>query len=271
MARPFDSSKTRVAPVFDQLMQLGTDWLPRLLALPEGGVDRFEGKGSQDLRVIDRRWRASDCGLHPPISLLSWLVRNLPVAPPESDTSEAAALRRLLHQGDPATIEEGLRRLRSGGNTRDWFLLEGQSYPDAFIITPDAIVVVEGKRTEAGPTTSTTWMPGRRQMLRHIDAAWEIRGRRSVYGLFIVEATAGSSHPPAVWKGAAKDTVSPEAISQSLPHRSPEEREGIVHSFLGVTTWQAVCGEFTILVDGLPKRAEGGETAPTANLDAKSA
>jgi len=31
-------------------------------------------------------------------------------------------------------------------------------------------------------------MAGRQQMLRHIDAACEIRGDRAVYGIFIVEA-----------------------------------------------------------------------------------
>jgi len=261
MPRPFDSSKTRVAPVFDRLMVSRADWLPALLALPEAGASRFECDKNHDLRIAEGWWGANERGLQPPVSLLSWLIRNLPVAPPDTDTSEAAARRRLLHQGDPTTIEEGLRRVRSGGSTREWFLLEGQTYPDAFIATPDALIVVEGKRTEAGPTTSTTWMPGRRQMLRHLDAAWEIRGRRNVYGLFIVEATAGTSDPPAVWKEAATDTASAEAISQSLPHRSPEERDGIVRSFLGVTTWQAVCGEFTIPVDGLPQRAAGGEAA----------
>jgi hypothetical protein len=33
----FDSSKTRVRPVFDALWTGGRDWLPELLALPSGG------------------------------------------------------------------------------------------------------------------------------------------------------------------------------------------------------------------------------------------
>ena len=33
----YDSSKTRVRPVFDALWKSGRDWLPQLLALPTGG------------------------------------------------------------------------------------------------------------------------------------------------------------------------------------------------------------------------------------------
>ena len=120
-------------------------------------------------------------------------------------------------------------------------------------MTPDALVVIEGKRTETGPTTSTTWMPVRHQMLRHMDAAWEVRGDRRVYGLFIVEAMRGSNTVPAHWVQAAEDTLAPAAVSGSLPHRSPAEREGIVQGFLGGTTWQAVCVEFGVDPTILPE------------------
>lgn len=46
--------------------------------------------------------------------------------------------------------------LRSAGTGRGWHVLEGPTYPDVFVETRDALVVVEGKRTEAGPTTSTS-------------------------------------------------------------------------------------------------------------------
>lgn len=45
-----------------------------------------------------------------------------------------------------------------------------------------------------------------------------------------------------------------DVIRTSLPHRSAEEARGIAGSFVGVTTWQAVCDAFgvdrAILADG---------------------
>jgi hypothetical protein len=150
-------------------------------------------------------------------------------------------------------IMEALALLQTRPSGQAWHILEGHTYPDVFLATPDALVVIEGKRTEAGPTTSTTWMPVRHQMLRHMDAASEIRGDRRVYGFFIVEAARESNAVPAHWVQAAEDTLAPAAVSGSLPHRSPAEREDIVQGFLGVTTWQAVCGTFGLDSDTLPE------------------
>jgi hypothetical protein len=94
-------------------------------------------------------------------------------------------------------------------------------------------------------------MASRSQMLRHIDAAWEIRGRRDVYGFFVVEADDGTG-VPANWVHAAVGTVSCDSIRSSLPHRSPEEQTEIAACFLGATTWQAIVAAFDLdtLLDG---------------------
>lgn len=97
----------------------------------------------------------------PPVSLLSWLVRNL--SEPD-DGREVDEHRARLIAGDATTISEALGLLRSGGIGKGWHVLEGRTHPDVFLETPDAVIVVEGKRTEPGPTTETTWMPGRHQM-----------------------------------------------------------------------------------------------------------
>ena len=128
-----------------------------------------------------------------------------------------------------------------------WYILEGPTYPDVFIETEGALVVIEGKRTERGPTTKTTWMKNRHQMLRHIDCAFEIRGRRSVYGFLLVEGNHESrGEIPEHWLAAADDTLSTEAVNGSLPHRSREEQKQISDCFLGVTTWQIVCDHFGV-------------------------
>ncbi len=89
-------------------------------------------------------------------------------------------------------------------------------------------------------------MPVRHQMLRHIDCAWEIKGRRQVIGFFIVEADGSNGAVPLFWQDQARRTISKEAVMSSLPHRGPEEQEGISRSFIGLTTWQRVCKEFGV-------------------------
>jgi hypothetical protein len=86
-------------------------------------------------------------------------------------------------------------------------------------------VLVEGKRTEAGPTTSTTWMPTRHPMLRNIDAAWDIAADRDVVGLFAVHGDSGGPSVPDVWKQFARDTLSPDGVDGSLPHRNASDRQ----------------------------------------------
>jgi hypothetical protein len=143
----------------------------------------------------------------------------------------------------PTHSQKGLRGLASGSINRKWYAFEGPSFPDAFIETPDALIVVEGKYTEVWTTTKTTWMTNRHQMLRHVDGAWEIRGTRSVYGIFIVDGS-GESNPakiPAKWETAYRDTLSPEALRSSLPHRKVrEERQAIADCLVGITTWEAI-------------------------------
>jgi len=128
---------------------------------------------------------------------------------------------------------------------RAWYVLEGPSCPDVFLETDDLIVVIEGKRTESGPTTATSWMPLRHQMLRHIDAVWDTRDGRQCVGFFIVESGA-AGETPNHWLNAARQTTKPNVLAQSLPHRSQEVRTQIADAFLGVTTWQMVCRALSI-------------------------
>lgn len=245
----FDSSKTRVTPVFDQLRQRQDDWVRRLVALPQHGTGRVT-PAEADLAFVRGYWGATERALFPPVSLLSWLVRNLTVAPGKSVEDER---RVRLAAGDPATIASALTALRTAGTGKAWHVLEGPSYPDVFIETPAAIIVIEGKRTEPAPTTHTTWMANRHQMWRHMDAAWEIRGCRLVLGFFIVEGSGVEGvEVPDQWVQAARDTMAPTAIAGSFPHRSKAERDAITSGFLGVTTWQAVCATFRVDYASLP-------------------
>jgi hypothetical protein len=189
----YDSSRTRVAPVFDQFLlqdPTGATWLPRLLTLPH-----LSGRPPYPLRSIAQPltawgWGAAEYRLSPPRTLLQWMVRNTAHLQPTTLGSSPVTIakRQALLQGDQNTVAEALASLaRPAYSAKAWYVLEGLSQPDVYLETPEVIVVIEGKRTEAGPTTHTRWMPHRHQMLRHLDCAWEVRGQRAVLGFFIVE------------------------------------------------------------------------------------
>jgi len=253
----YDSTRTRVTPVFDQLAASETPWLERLLSLPSAGHPDLLGWSALSMQ-IDELWYGSDeKPLPSPATLLHWLVAHAEDVTGEGlqgTSAHTTERRRRLLARESEVIAEARAQLASSRAEKQWFVLEGPSYPDVFISTPDLIVVIEGKRTEAGPTTSTTWMRGRHQMLRHMDSALEASDGRVVVGFFVVEG-APDGTVPEVWAKAAADTISPAVLDGSLPHRTVTERELIARGFLGVTTWQAICREFAIDPSTLPDTA----------------
>ena len=248
-----DSSLTRVAPVFDQLLRMdraGASWLARLLrlghradlsALPADlGTLQADGPGA---------WGRNERALPPPLSLLGWLVQNVTeeAVKASGDRGETLVKRTKLARRDSETTAEALERLRAGERGRRWFVFEGHSYPDAVLETDKALVVVEGKRTERTTTTKTKWMSSRSQLLRHMDAAWEIADGRVVLGLLLVEgADPQPSEVPEKWRAASERDCVAESLRASLPHRSPEVRTEIARGLLGVATWQRVCETFEL-------------------------
>ena len=187
------------------------------------------------------------------MSLLSSLVRN---PTPALRFQQHIPERIALAQGNPIAVEQALKLLRTAGSRPSWHILEGPTYPDVVLETPDALVVIEGKRTEAGPTTDTTFMEGRHQIWRHLDAAWEIRGRRRVMGFVAVEGGSAVGDIPAIWRQALEDARSLAVLEESFPHRSINERSAIARCLLGLTTWQRIGIEFEIPISELPNTVE---------------
>ena len=254
-----DSSITRVVPVFDRIKAgYGTDgsWLTRLLGLPAfGNLVRFPSEC--DFTITEQSWGDRERKLEPPVALLSWLIRHPEtLAQCEAASKPIPQKRRELLEGSYSRMTEALSLLRNdpGREEKNWYTFEGRTQPDVFIETPSLMVVAEGKRTEPGPTTKTKWMPVRHQMIRHLDCAWEIRGKKQVIGFFIVEGKAGEE-VPGIWREFAKEMTGAEAIASSLPHRGPSEQNEIASCFKGVTTWQRVCREFAINWSELPDEA----------------
>jgi len=249
----YDSSRTRVAPVFGRLQCLdpsGRLWLQGLLEL--ANTRKVPRPQAGTSRLLVAKWWPREARLAAPPGLLQWLLEH--AEEPRNPKAwgrrpEVVANRRRIVDRDADTLAAALKSLQaSRASPRAWYVLEGPSQPDVYLASDAVVIVVEGKRTEAAPATSTDWMSVRHQMLRHLDGAWEHRQGRQIYGLFIVEAEQGTSSAEAssAWQEAVELTVSQHVLNGSLPHRSPEERSQIAGALLGVTTWQALCDEFQL-------------------------
>lgn len=248
-----DSTKTRVAPVFDHLLNsdcTGTHWLERLIRL---GTRADVATVPQDVGALVTNhlpsWGQNERPLSPPLELLEWLVRNITKEQvgKSSDQGETLKKRKALASGDPDVLCEAIRLLREGKRGKEWFVLEGPSRPDAYLVTDTLVLVVEGKRSETSPTNYTTWMPNRPQLIRHMDAAWEVAAGRAVLGLLLVEGMTYDPLPvPKKWLRASERQLQHDQLAASLPHRSDQERLEIGAGILGAATWQSVCHEFSI-------------------------
>lgn len=255
-----NSSKTRVEPVFKALHDrdpTGLSWIAPLLGLPVNGASRSDLTAAEIGELDDWGWGNLEKKLDPPLSLLNWLIDHAELQPGHDigKSEVTVSKRKSLLAHDRQTLLEAKSLLTKTGFANDvWYVFEGRSQPDVFLRTPNLIAVVEGKRTEHGSTRTTKWMRIRDQMLRHIDAAWEIRGNRRVVGLMIIEGNKGKDavDVDAHWLAEASMTMSDDVVAASLPHRSPAERLAIRSAFLGVATWQRVCGKFNIPGTSLP-------------------
>uniref|UniRef100_C6DZE9 Uncharacterized protein n=1 Tax=Geobacter sp. (strain M21) TaxID=443144 RepID=C6DZE9_GEOSM len=247
----YNSTETRVTPIFKALMDddpTGNRWLLPILTLGSRSEGRL-GEQPYLLAPRDQRyWGKNERRLLPPLSLLKWLAENISAPVHESLWGGPAtrAKRERLVNRDPATRDEALQLLK-GPYRKAWYTLEGKSQPDAFFEGENFIVVIEGKRTERRSTTTTAWMPERNQMLRHMDAAWELAQGKKVLGLMIVEGEEpGKLYPSKHWISESDKVAMQETLTTSLPHRTESERDLIAEGYLGVTTWQRVCWELGV-------------------------
>lgn len=238
--------------MFDALAAKGavTAWLPRLLELPERDGHHMRALPNVG-ELEESAWWPREKQLDPPRALLEHLLSDLAGSGRRTTVIE----RERLFAGDEQALKLAQAALNEqAGAGRAWYVFEGRTSVDAYIRTNHYVVLVEGKRTESGPTTQTSWMKVRHQVLRNIDAAWDNRAHRQVVAFFAVEGSEPDpTAVPDVWRNAVTATVSEAALSGSLPHRSPEVRQQMAGCFIGAVTWQAICREFGLPTETLIK------------------
>ena len=123
---------------------------------------------------------------------------------------------------------------------KDWNTFETNSYPDLFIENDKFIIVIEGKRIEPDITRSTTYLPNRCQMVRHIENALEYcKGKKTIIGFYIIEDSCGY-----------KDHCSKDSFKEDLKKETIKKddnlKSAIINSFYGYTTWQEISNHLKI-------------------------
>lgn len=181
-----------------------------------------------------------------PPALLEYLVQNITLdqVNASGDATDVLARRTALAQRDRVAIAEAVGEIRAGKRGKRWFILEGDSRPDALLETSDLVLVIEGKRTEGSCTSQTKWMGTRSQLIRHLDAASDAFPGKRVLGLLVVEgdeSKAAATTPSVFWNQQSVAQYETEILNASLPHRTTAQRKAIASGILGVTTWQAIC------------------------------
>lgn len=246
---PYDSSLTRVQPVFRQLHRLdptGVSWLGRLLA---------SGSRARDLGVAGREasWTGQltrppifEYQAEAPVDYLRCLVQRPDriLDATQADTSllselspAAAKRRRQLAEGDAEVVAEALRKLSAGRAGRYWWVLEGPTSVDCVLMAEQVTVFIEGKRTEPHLTGGTTWDRHRHQVFRNLDCLRAMPGRAAqYYVLLLVE-----EHSPAMAEARELDGAYPVA-RDSWPHLDNRQAEGLFSRYLGYATWQQIAG-----------------------------
>jgi hypothetical protein len=123
----------------------GRSWLASLLALGSRSGDVVYPSDPGDLEVNHPRWWGSkERRLRAPTSLLEWLVSNVSKPTVEASGDKGHVLARRLHLAEkrPEVVAEALELIKKARQSRGWYLLEGESCPDACLETNRIILVV---------------------------------------------------------------------------------------------------------------------------------
>ena len=263
----FDSSKTRVQPVFDALYWQdtgGKTWLRRLLQLAERSVGPEPTTIPPDLGQLVAPPQF-EFPAHPARAYLEWLINHSEqlTSPPQAEWRKWHARtrekRRALLAGAPDVRAEAIAELRKRRRLpqRTWWRLEGVTRVDCALLTPSTVVFIEGKRTEMGPSKEVLWYRGRNQVLRILGCAAAYArqtDRQHYFVILVVERDLVEQDP--VRQSEIEAVMLPGTVQESLPHLTDEERTELLSHYLGVTTWQAIVEGFRLGTEVLLNQVE---------------
>jgi len=255
MSGPFNSSVTRVRPVFKALFERdpsGESWLPGVLELcPEGhrvpaGVRAAPGRLLSGLLTTrPYGWveleQCFERGVPPPEPFLRWLIDNSKrLTWPRNPGKGAETLRwrRQLCGHQPALREaardEARRLLAECGAARSrwqWWAFEGFTEVDCWLETEQIVLAVEGKRRDI-LSAATACYPARNQLVRNLEVVGHQANGKAAF----------------VMLGLEQPTVelTPEAVAESTPHLSDLERQQLLERYLGQLTWRQIVDRFEL-------------------------
>lgn len=253
----FDSSLTRVQPVFEALYRRdasGETWLRQLL----GQSSRSAGPRPISIpaglgQLIEPP--QYEFPVDPPKAYLEWLIRH-----PENLSSPSKSAwkswsqrtqekRRMLLAGETAVQAEAIAELEKRPRLprRAWWRFEGVTQVDCALLTDSTVVFIEGKRTEVGPSREVLWYRGRNQVLRNLDcaAAYVQQTTRQHYFVILVveKHLVGQDR---VRRSEIEMVMLPKVVQASVPHLTDEERTTLLSHYLGTCTWQTIVEEFDL-------------------------
>lgn len=261
-----DSSKTRVRPIFNELLdrsRSGADWLEaltqmarrnRLSAVSFPKVGPLMPSETPATRP-DRQRRVFERTVAPPAEFLRWLLEHpdqLQIPDPETfgaSSPTAQGWRRKLFSEDPVSraraIAEGTGALATNGaegSRHQWWAFEGFTHIDCCLVTDSTVLFVEGKRTEA-VSPSTRWFLKRSQIWRNVEAAQQF-ARGKEFGIILAVEDDEAGHTALAEADAT--------LRDSYPHLSEAGRAALAGHLLGFLTWPEMVERFSLPPTCLP-------------------
>ena len=251
---PFNSSATRVKPVFDRLLERdssGADWISDVLrTMPHGA--RLAAALSAPGTLLDDGKPRFEYPAPPSDAFLWWLIRHpermtwpirsgVEVRYGESTQTQRERLfgRRGASEQQAAQGEAlaELDRRSASRSARQWWAFEGVTKVDFCIQTERLVIFVEGKRTEK-LTASNDWFAQRSQLVRNMEVVGAVAGDRPCGVLLAVEDPLPE--------------LDDQTLKESTPHLDADERAEVAARYLGQVLWRDLCGAVDIDYESLP-------------------
>jgi hypothetical protein len=256
----YDSSRTRVQPVFNQLLKMdpsGRQWTGKLFSSVLHKSPTANRLSSKIGILSSSAKNRFEIKFPPPERFLKWLLENpghlsWPTqkgGPKRFGMNTQLWREKLVGKHGMAAQAEAqrealnhLERLGAVGSLREWWAFEGFTTVDCVLETDEALLFIEGKRKDT-LSPSTEWFVGRNQLFRNLETCGEA-ARGKEFGVLLIAET-----DPLL-------DLTKQMAEKGLPHLQDNERSDLIDRFLGVVLWRELCEvtgvDFQKLPDWVP-------------------